>query len=119
METNKDYNEGDLNISQEEFSQKIDNRWPDSPFVTNWRKEFDALNFSDEQTTYMGKLCLSPEKFKSSMLSLIKLAEMSALDELKTKMVPIFKQLDSCEYKCEGGVLKMNVAYIELKKLFS
>lgn len=29
----------------------------------------------------------------------------------------IFDQLDKCNYECEGGPLRLNIAYIELKKL--
>ncbi len=36
---------------------------------------------------------------------------------VKSSLAKIIEQLDSCNYECEAGVLKMNVAYLALKKL--
>ena len=29
----------------------------------------------------------------------------------------IVDQLEKCEYECEGGVLKMNIAFLKLKQM--
>jgi len=38
-------------------------------------------------------------------------------EEFKNNPSEVFKQLENCKYKCEGGALEHNTTYIALKEL--